>query len=61
LELELTALVTSITGISAAGAAAILADTGDPNWFLPARVLVKHAGCRHEGWLVSAERPTERP
>jgi transposase len=29
-ELELTELVTSITGLSAVGAAAILAETGDP-------------------------------
>src|SRR3954463_9198979 len=43
-ELELTALVTSITGISAVGAAAILAETGDPNRFATARALVKHAG-----------------
>jgi transposase len=43
-ELELTALVTSITGLSAVGAAAILAETGDPNRFLTARALVKHAG-----------------
>jgi transposase len=43
-ELELTALVTSITGISAVGAAAILAQTGDPRRFTTARALVKHAG-----------------
>src|SRR4051794_17388148 len=43
-ELELTALVTSITGISAVGAAAILAETGAPNRFATARGLVKHAG-----------------
>jgi transposase len=43
-ELGLTALVTSITGLSAVGAAAILAETGDPNRFLTARALVKHAG-----------------
>lgn len=29
-ELELTGLVTSITGLSAVGAAAILGETGDP-------------------------------
>jgi transposase len=39
-ELELTALVTSITGISAVGAATILAETGDPNRFATARALV---------------------
>ena len=43
-ELGLTGLVTSITGLSAIGAAAILAETGDPNRFATARALVKHAG-----------------
>ena len=43
-ELELTGLVTSITGISPVGAAAILAETGDPHRFATARALVKHAG-----------------
>jgi transposase len=43
-ELQLTELVTSITGISAVGAAAILAETGDPTRFATARALVKHAG-----------------
>jgi transposase len=43
-ELRLTDLVTSITGLSAIGAAAILAETGDPNRFSGARALVKHAG-----------------
>jgi transposase len=43
-ELGLTALVTSIIGISPVGAAAILAETGDPRRFATARALVKHAG-----------------
>jgi transposase len=43
-ELGLTELVTSLTGLSAAGAASILAETGDPARFTPARALVKHAG-----------------
>lgn len=43
-ELELTELVTTICGISAVGAAAILAETGDPRRFTTARALVKHAG-----------------
>ena len=43
-ELELTTLVTSIHGISAVGAAAMLAETGDPHRFLTARAMVKHAG-----------------
>jgi transposase len=38
----LTELVTSITGLSSIGAAAILADTGDPARF--ATALVEHAG-----------------
>jgi transposase len=43
-QLRLTDLVTSITGLSAIGAAAILAETGDPHRFATARALVKHAG-----------------
>jgi transposase len=43
-ELELTDLVTSIHGLSAVGAAAILAETGEPHRFATARALVKHAG-----------------
>lgn len=42
--LELTQLVTSIPGLSAAGAAAILAETGDLTRFDSARAVVKHAG-----------------
>jgi transposase len=40
----LTALVTSIPGLSAVGAAAILAETGDMSRFASARSVVKHAG-----------------
>jgi transposase len=43
-ELGLTRLVTSIPGLSPVGAAAILAQTGDPRRFATARALVKHAG-----------------
>ncbi len=43
-ELELTQLLTSIAGLSAVGAAAILAETGDPARFDSPRALVKHAG-----------------
>lgn len=43
-ELKLTELVTSITGLSAIGAASILAETGDPRRFATARALVKHSG-----------------
>jgi len=42
--LDLTSLVGSIPGLSAVGAAAILAETGDPARFDSARALVKHAG-----------------
>jgi transposase len=40
----LTGLVTSIPGLSAVGAAVILAETGDLNRFASARSVVKHAG-----------------
>jgi len=43
-ELDLTTLVTSIDGLSAVGAAAILAETGDLTRFTSARAVVKHAG-----------------
>jgi len=42
--LGLTALVSSIPGVSVVGAAAILAETGDPARFPSARSIVKHAG-----------------
>ena len=43
-ELGLAGLVTSIDGLSAVGAAAILAETGDLSRFASARAVVKHAG-----------------
>ena len=43
-DLGLTGLVTSIAGLTAVGAAAILAETGDPARFATPRSLVKHAG-----------------
>ena len=43
-QLGLTELVTSIPGLSPVGAAAILAETGDPARFSSARSVVKHAG-----------------
>jgi transposase len=43
-ELQLSSYLTSIPGISAVGAAAILAETGDPTRFDSPRALVKHAG-----------------
>ncbi len=43
-DLGLTGLVTSIAGLTAVGAATILAETGDPARFATPRSLVKHAG-----------------
>jgi transposase len=43
-ELGLAGLVTTIAGLTVTGAAAILAETGDPARFATARALVKHAG-----------------
>ncbi len=43
-QLQLTSLVKSIQGLSAVGAAAILAESGDPARFDTARALVTHAG-----------------
>ncbi len=43
-QLGLTELVSSIPGVSAIGAATILAESGDPTRFTSARALVKHAG-----------------
>jgi hypothetical protein len=68
-ELELTDLVTSITGLSAIGAATILAETGDPRRFATARALDGHAGLAPAGQTVrhihradQAHRPrTPRP
>jgi transposase len=42
--LELTELLGSIPGVSLIGAAAVLAETGDPARFTSARALVKHSG-----------------
>lgn len=42
--MSLTALITSIPGLSAVGAAVILAETGDLSRFASARSVVKHAG-----------------
>lgn len=43
-ELQLADLVCSINGLSAVGAAAMLAETGDLAQFASARAVVKHAG-----------------
>jgi transposase len=60
-ELRLTSLVTSIIGISAIGAAAILAETGDPRRFATARALVKHAGLAPREKLSGAFTGRTRP
>jgi transposase len=59
-ELGPTGLVTSITGISAVGAAATLAQTGDPRRFATARAVVKHAGLapRKNGRVPSSAAPS---
>ena len=57
-DLQLTELVTSITGLSPVGAAAILAETGDPRRFATARALVKHAGLApRENTIRCVHRP----
>src|ERR1022692_4657564 len=43
-DLQLTGLVTSIAGLTPVGAAAILAETGDPARFASPRSLARHAG-----------------
>jgi transposase len=62
--LQLTELVTSIPGLSAVGAAAILAETGDPTRFNSPRAVVKHAGlCPREdssGTLTGRSRISGR-
>ena len=45
--LELTELVDSIPGLSAVGAAAILAESGDPTRFCAARAWSSTPGCVH--------------
>lgn len=61
-ELGLRTLVTSITGLSAVGAAAILAETGDLTRFPTARAVVKHAGLapreKQSGTFVGRTRIT---
>jgi transposase len=63
-ELELTAVVTSIPGVSVVGAAAMLAETGDPSRFDSPRALVKHAGLaprdRSSGTYVGRSRISRR-
>ena len=63
-ELGLTELATSITGLSAVGAASILAETGDPARFTTGRALVKHSGLaprqRHPAPTPAAPAPPAR-
>jgi transposase len=63
-ELGLTELVSSIPGVSTLGAAAILAETGDPTRFDSPRALVKHAGlCPREntsGTMTGRSRISKR-
>jgi hypothetical protein len=55
-ELRLTELATSIPGLSAVGAAAILAETGDPNCFASARALVPTLVRLVEGAVHTSKR-----
>ena len=63
-ELNLTGLVTSIDGVSAVNAAAILAETGDLRRFATGRAVVKHAGLapaeQSSGKFVGRTRLTGR-
>jgi transposase len=63
-ELHLTHLVTTIPGIRAVGAAAILAETGDPGRYDDPRAWVKHAGlaprANESGTFRGATRTTGR-
>ena len=58
-DLGLTELITTITGLTVTGAAAILAETGDPARFATPRALVKHAGlCPRENSSGAAQGRT---
>jgi transposase len=67
-QLDLTGLLAGIPGLSVVGAAAILAETGDPARFDTARALVKHAGLcpranesgRHTGRTTISRRGRPR-
>jgi len=63
-ELGLAELATSITGLSAVGAASILAETGDPARFITGRALVKHSGLapgkRHPATTPGGPAPPAR-
>jgi transposase len=58
-ELGLAELAATIDGLSVVGAAAILAETGDPTRFDSARALVKHAGlCPRDNASGASAGPT---
>jgi transposase len=58
-DLGLAGLVTTISGLTVTGAAAILAETGDPARFATPRALVKHAGlCSSENASGAAQGKT---
>jgi transposase len=58
--LDLTGLVCTIPALSAVGAAAILAEIGDPDRFDCARAWVKHAGvCPRDNESGNAKGPTK--
>lgn len=61
-DLGIKDLASSVPGLSAIGAAAILAETGDPHRFASARALVKHAGLapreRSSGTFVGRTKVT---
>src|SRR5690242_1509005 len=58
-DLGLAGLVTTIAGLTVTGAAAILAETGDPARFTTPRALVKHAGlCPRENSSGAAQGKT---
>jgi transposase len=59
-ELDLTELVGSVPGLSAVGAATILAQTGDPARFHSPRALVKHAGLAPRRQQSGAHQGTTR-
>ena len=59
-DLGLTDLVTTIAGLTAVGAAAILAETGDPARFATPRSLVKHAACARATTPPAATRARPR-
>lgn len=62
-ELGLTDLASSIDGMSALAAAAILAESGDPHRFHSARALVKHAGLnpsQHESATMKGQTRISR-